>query len=48
MAMLFEAALGISSDLLMCMRLKYNMCVAKQDKSFAERLAGIRRMTAML
>jgi addiction module HigA family antidote len=47
-AMLFEAALGISSDLLMRMQLKYNMRVAKQDKSFTERLAGIRKMTAAL
>jgi addiction module HigA family antidote len=47
-AMLFEAALGIDSDLLMRIQLKYNMRVIKQDKSFAERLAQIRKMAAML
>jgi addiction module HigA family antidote len=46
-AMLFEAALGIDSDLLMQMQLKYNMRMIKQDKSFADRLAEIRKMAAM-
>jgi addiction module HigA family antidote len=41
-AMLFEAALGISADLLMRMQLKYNMQIAREDKAFAERLAKIR------
>jgi addiction module HigA family antidote len=47
-AMLFEAALGIDSDLLMRMQLKYNMRVVKQDKSFADRLAQISRVAAVL
>jgi addiction module HigA family antidote len=47
-AMMFEAALGIDSDLLMRMQLKYNMRVAKQDKSFIERLAAIRKISAIL
>ena len=47
-AMLFEAALGIDSDLLMRMQLKYNMRMVKQDKFFAERLAKIRQYAAIL
>jgi addiction module HigA family antidote len=47
-AMLFEAALGIYSNLLMRMQLKYSMRVANQDKSFAERLAQVRKVAAML
>ncbi len=47
-AMLFEAALGTDAGLLMRMQLKYNMSVAKQDKSFAERLAKIKEYAAML
>ncbi len=47
-AMLFEAALGIDADLLMRIQLKYNMRVAKQDTSFAERLAEIRKSASML
>jgi addiction module HigA family antidote len=46
-AMLFEAVLGISSDLLMRMQLKYNMRVTKQDKSFSSRLAEIRKAVAV-
>ena len=47
-AMLFEAALGIDSDLLMRIQLKYNSRIALQDKSFAKRLAEIRKVAAML
>lgn len=47
-AMLFEATLGISADLLMRMQLKYNMQAIRQDKSFAARLANIRKVAAML
>jgi len=47
-AMLFDAALGIDADLLMRMQLKCNMRIAKQDKSFAERLAEIRKSASML
>ena len=45
-AMLLEAALGIDADLLMRMQLKYNSRMARQDKSFSERLANIRRVAA--
>ena len=47
-AMLLEAALGISADLLMKMQLNYNMESAGAAPSFRERLDRIRRLTAML
>ena len=47
-AMLFEAALGISSGLLMRMQLDYNMQQATRDKSFMERLSRVRKYAAML
>jgi len=47
-AMLIEAALGIDSDLLMRMQLKYNSRMARQDKSFSERLANIRKFASIL
>jgi len=46
-ALLFEAALGINADLLMRMQLKYNMQIARQDKSFANRLAEIGKVAAI-
>jgi addiction module HigA family antidote len=47
-SMLFEAALGIPADMLIGMQTDYNMCVVKQDKSFAERLAQVRKIVAAL
>jgi addiction module HigA family antidote len=47
-AMLVEAALGIDAELWMKMQTRYNMLMAKRDKTFAERLANIRKITAML
>ncbi|KAA6327158.1 hypothetical protein EZS27_023833 [termite gut metagenome] len=47
-AMLFEAALGIDSGLLMRMQLDYNIQVVSQDKTFAQRLAEIRKVAAVL
>jgi addiction module HigA family antidote len=47
-AMIFEAALGIDSGLLMRMQLKYNMQIARNDRTFTERLAKIRKAVAML
>jgi len=47
-AMLFEAALGIDSGLLLRMQTDYNVRVANQDISFAERLANIRKIVAMI
>ncbi|MDR0865464.1 MAG: HigA family addiction module antidote protein [Candidatus Symbiothrix sp.] len=47
-AMLFEAAMGLPADALMRMQLKYNMQIAKQDKTLAKRLAEIRKIAALL
>ena len=41
-ALLFEAALGIDSELLMRLQAKYNMLTIKQDISFMECLAKLR------
>ncbi|WP_455635520.1 HigA family addiction module antitoxin [Parabacteroides sp.] len=46
--MLLEAALDISTGLLMRMQLDYNMQQATCDKPFMERLAKVRKFTAML
>lgn len=48
MAMLFEAALGISAGLLMRMQIDYNMQRASRNKSFMERLNHVRKYAAML
>ena len=45
-ALLFEAALGIPADSLIRLQTDYNLQVVNQDKSFAKRLAGIRKMVA--
>jgi addiction module HigA family antidote len=42
-AMLVEAALGIDAELWVKMQTRYNMLTAKRDKSFADRLAQIRK-----
>jgi addiction module HigA family antidote len=47
-ALLFEAALGIEAEMLIKMQIRYNMQIAKQNKSFSERLANIRKVAAML
>lgn len=47
-ALLFEAALNIDAEPLMRLQLKYNMLTTRNDKSFMERLAQIRKMAAML
>jgi addiction module HigA family antidote len=47
-ALLFEAALGIDAGMWIRIQADYNMQVAKQNKSFAERLANIRKLSAVL
>ncbi len=47
-ALLFEAALGIPSDMLIGLQTDYNMRVVKQDKSLIKRLDQIRKMVAVL
>ena len=46
-AMLFEAALGIPANMLAGMQTDYDMQVESKDKSFAERLAQIRKAVAV-
>ena len=47
-AMLFEAALGVSADMLIGIQTDYDICIAKQDKSFLDHLAEIRKTVAVL
>ncbi|MDR3195135.1 MAG: HigA family addiction module antidote protein [Tannerella sp.] len=47
-AMLFEAALGVPADSLIRLQTDYNIQVASRDESFAERLANVRKVAAML
>lgn len=47
-AMIMEAALGTNSSLLLRMQTDYNLQVAKQDKSLANRLAHIRKIDSVL
>jgi addiction module HigA family antidote len=46
-AMLLEAALGIPADMLIGLQTDYNMHMVKQDKTFAARLAEIRKLVAV-
>jgi plasmid maintenance system antidote protein VapI len=46
--LLFEAALGIESEMLIKMQARYNVQTIRQNKSFAERLAEIRKVAAMI
>ncbi|MDR0546670.1 MAG: HigA family addiction module antidote protein [Dysgonamonadaceae bacterium] len=46
-ALLFEAALGIDAEPLIGIQADYNMQTAKQNKSFADRLAQIRKVAAI-
>ena len=47
-ALLFEAALGIEAGMWIRIQADYNMQTAKQNKSFAERLANVRKVAAAL
>ncbi|MDR1879614.1 MAG: HigA family addiction module antidote protein [Tannerellaceae bacterium] len=47
-ALLFEAALGVDADTLMRIQTKYNMQTARKDKSILDRLAQIRKVSAVL
>lgn len=47
-ALLFEAALGIDAEIWIRQQTRYDMQMAKSDKSFLERLARIRKLAAML
>jgi plasmid maintenance system antidote protein VapI len=47
-ALLFEAALGIEAEMLIKMQARYNVQTILKNKSWAERLAQVRKATAML
>jgi len=46
--MLIEAALDLDADTFVRMQARYNLQVARKDKTFAERLAKIRQAAAFL
>jgi addiction module HigA family antidote len=46
-ALLFEAALGIEAEMLIRMQARYNLQIIRQNKSFAERLANIRKLASV-
>jgi len=48
LAMLVEAALGLDADTLVRMQARYNMQMARQDQTFAKRLANVRKIAAIL
>lgn len=48
LALLLEAALGISAELWLNLQANYNMQMAKSDSSFMSRLATIRKIAAVL
>jgi len=48
LALLLEAALGIAAHIWLDMQADYNMQLAKSDSSLMRRLAGIRRVAAIL
>lgn len=48
MALLIEAALGVDSDMLIKMQSQYSVNVAKQDKTFAQKLNEVRKICAVL
>ncbi len=47
-ALLVEAALGIESGFWLRMQMDYNLQTAKRNKTFAQRLADIRKVAAVL
>ena len=47
-AMLIEAALGIESGFWLRMQMDYNILTAKRNKTFAQRLANVRKIAAVL
>ena len=47
-ALLIEAALGIEANFWLRMQSEYNLLTAKRNKTFAQRLAGVRKIAAVL
>lgn len=48
MALLIGQALGIDADPLLALQTRYNLLLAKRNKSFAKRLKGISRIAAAI
>ena len=46
-AMMFEAALGLNAETLIRLQSKYNMRIARKDKTFMQRLDEIRKLAAL-
>ncbi|MDR1883845.1 MAG: HigA family addiction module antidote protein [Prevotella sp.] len=47
-ALLFEAALGVDADPLVGMQADYDLQTIRQNKSWSERLANVRKLAAVL
>ena len=47
-ALLIEAALGIEADMLINMQSRYNLQVARKDKSFMDKLKEVRKISAII
>ncbi|MDR1880414.1 MAG: HigA family addiction module antidote protein [Tannerellaceae bacterium] len=47
-ALLFEAALGIEAEMLIRMQVRYNLQAIRQNKSWSERLANVRKLSAII
>jgi addiction module HigA family antidote len=47
-ALLFEASLGLDAEPLIKMQADYNIQTVRQDKTFAQRLAEVRKIAAIL
>lgn len=48
MALLIGQALGVEATPLLVLQMKYNLLLAKRDKSFARRLKGISKIAAAI
>lgn len=47
-ALLCEQALGVSAEMLLRLQAQFDMVTIKRDKSFAQRLAAVRKIASML
>lgn len=45
---MFEAALGVNAETLIGLQAKYNIRIARKDKTFMKRLENIRKIAAVL
>jgi addiction module HigA family antidote len=47
LALLLEAAIGVSPDVLLRMQASYNLQMAKKDKTLSKHLASVRKVAAV-